>query len=118
MEIADFLKRIRKDFDPCFRYMVLVRKWSGKADSAFSDVLPLIDKESSAAVDRSIHRDPVSGALALVLKLRPHEPSVLVSALVEEKLPDDIAFYVYASHDRACEAPSDRRAGPEGGQRP
>lgn len=117
METTDFLKKIRKHFDPCFRYMVLTRKWSGKADSAFSDVYPLIDKEASAVVGRSIHRDPASGALALVLKLLPHEPSAIVSALVGGRLPEDISFYVYESHDRACEDPSDRRAGTDGDRR-
>jgi hypothetical protein len=99
-----FLKTIRESFDPCFRYLVLGRQWSGEETGAFPLVLGLIDTEGSAVVEQSFHRDPDSDTVALVLKLAPDAPSSVVSALVSGRLPEDIVFYLYEPHDRACEA--------------
>lgn len=103
MKGSEFLKGIRQEFDPCFRYMVLTRESAGAEEHAFSDVLALIDSDRSAVVDRSFYRDKGSGLIALVLKLQPNVRSSIMQSLVGGGFPPDIVFYIYESHDRACE---------------
>ena len=114
MKGGEFLKGIRQGFDPCFRYMVLTRKSAATEKHAFSDVLALIDSDRSAVVDRSFYRDKGSGLIALVLKLQPHVRSSIMQNLVGGGFPADIVFYIYESHNRACEKDPGSQARKEG----
>ncbi len=114
MKRGEFLKGIRQHFDPCYRYLVFTRKSAAPEERAFSDVLGLIDPESSAVVGQDFHRDKGSGLIALVLKLQPHVRSSMIQDLVGGGLPDDIVFYIYESHDRGCGNDLDSQARTQG----
>ena len=102
MQGSEFLKNVRKNFDPCFRYILMARQTPFQDDRAFSDVLRWIDTDSPAVMERSFHRDEASDTVALVIKLRPQNSTSIVQALVSARLPEDIAFYIYENEERFC----------------
>ncbi|MFP3928759.1 MAG: hypothetical protein ACLFUP_07630 [Desulfobacteraceae bacterium] len=97
------MKDIRKDFDPCFRYIVLARETSAGGYEAFSDILRLVGPNRPEVVDRAFYRDETSGTAVLVIKLRPNAPSQIDQAIINGRLPEDVVFYLYENRERLCE---------------
>ncbi len=110
MKGYDFLKGIRREFDPCFRYIVLARETPAGDDEAFSDVLELIDTGGTAIVDRSLYHDQTSGTAVLVLKIPPNDSRPIDQVLSKGRLPEDIVFYVYENQEPLGKA---SKTGPE-----
>lgn len=100
MNLSEFLKNIRRDFDPYFRYIVLARETSAGDIKVFSDVLKLIGADGPAVIDSSFHYHEASGTSALVIKLRPYDSSSIDKAIVSGKLPEDVVFYIYENLNR------------------
>lgn len=95
----DFLKNIRERFDSRFRYLVLARKTDVEAKKAFSDAQPLMDAIQPAIAERTYHRDPVSGMLALVIKLSSSDTVTPDLSVFGGAIAEDVAFYFYESSD-------------------
>ncbi|MGD8369398.1 MAG: hypothetical protein PVG78_17295 [Desulfobacterales bacterium] len=113
-----FFNVIRQKFDPCFRYIVLIRRAAEENARAFSDIKELLDSSGLAVVCRSFHRDRASGMVALVLKCRPDIPASPLADFFGNNLPEDIVLYIYEPRKPAGNQPTGKPSPKEGCHRP